>query len=73
MHSIPSFSQVTGINVVSHTDTPLNNCTIKEKCTLVRFLWAKEVRPMEIYCQILVQYGTRTMNQQRMYELVEQV
>ena len=52
-------------------DAPLQDCTIKEQRGIVRFLWAEGVKPVEIHCRILAQYGQRTMSQRKVYEWVE--
>jgi len=35
----------------------LQDCTIEEQRGLVRFLWAEEVKPVEIHRRMLAQYG----------------
>ena len=52
-------------------DTPLQDCTIKEQCGIVRFLWAEGVKPVEIHRRMLAQYGQSTMSQRKVYEWVE--
>jgi len=51
-------------------DTPLQDCIIEE-CGVVWFLWAEEVKPVEIHPCMLAQYGQSTMSQQKVYEWVE--
>jgi len=52
-------------------DAPLQDCTIEEKCNVVRFLWAEGVKPVEIHRLMLAQYGQSTMSQRTVYEWVE--
>jgi hypothetical protein len=52
-------------------DAPLQDCTIEEQCGAVRFLWAEGVKPVEIHCHMLAQYGQSTMSQRKVYEWVE--
>jgi len=54
--------QSSGSNVGENMDTPMQDCTI-EKRGVVRFLWAEGVKPVEIHCRMLVQYGQSTMRQ----------
>jgi len=49
---------------------PLQDCTIEERGA-VRFLWAEGVKPVEIHCCMLAQYGQSTMSQRKVYEWVE--
>ena len=51
-------------------DAPLQDCTIEEQRGIVRFLWAG-VKPVEIHCRMLAQYGQSTMSQRKVYEWVE--
>jgi hypothetical protein len=50
-------------------DAPLQDCSI-EKCGVVQFLWAEEVKPVEIHHRMLAQYGQSTMSQRKVYEWV---
>jgi len=43
-------------------NAPLQDCTIEER-GVVRFLWAEEVKPVEIHHHMLAQYGQSTMSQ----------
>jgi len=52
-------------------DAPLQDCTIKEQHGVVLFLWAEGVKPVEINCRMLAQYGQSTMSQRNDYEWVE--
>ena len=52
-------------------DAPLHDCTIEEQRGVVRFLWAEEVKPVEIHRRMLAQYGQSTMSQRKVYEWVE--
>jgi len=52
-------------------DPPLQDCTIEEQRGIVRSLWAEGVKPVEIHCRMLAQYGQSTMSQQKVYEWVE--
>jgi len=52
-------------------DAPLQDCTIEEQRGIVRFLWAEGVKPVEIHCHMLAQYGQSTMSQQKVYKRVE--
>jgi len=49
-------------------DPPLQDCTMEEQRGVVRFLWAEGVKPMEIHCHMLAQYGQSTMCQRKVYE-----
>jgi len=37
----------------------------------VRFVWAEGVKPVEIHCHMLAEYGQSTMGQRKVYEWVE--
>jgi len=37
----------------------------------VRFLWAEEMKPVEIHRRMLAPYGQNTMSQRKFYEWVE--
>jgi transposase len=50
---------------------PLSDCTIEEQRAVVRFLWAEGVKSVEIRHRMLTQYGTRTMNQRKIYEWIQ--
>jgi hypothetical protein len=52
-------------------DTPLQDCSIKEQRSVVRFLWAEGVKSVDIHHGILAQYGQSIMSQQKVYESVE--
>jgi len=52
-------------------DVPLQDCSIEEQRGVVWFLWAEEVKPVEIHCHMLAQYGQSTMSQRKVYEWVE--
>ena len=43
----------------------LQDCTIEEQRAVVRFLWAKGVKSVEIHCRMLAQYGQSTMSQRK--------
>ena len=49
-------------------DPPLQDCTIEEQRGVVRFLWAEGVKPVEIHCRMLAQYGWSTMSQRKVYD-----
>jgi hypothetical protein len=51
--------------------TPLSNCTIKEQCAVVHFLWAEGVKSAEIHHRMLAQYGTRIILQRKIYKWTE--
>jgi hypothetical protein len=38
-------------------EAPLNTCTTKEQCGVVRFLWAKDVAAKDIHKEMLPMYG----------------
>jgi len=46
-------------------DAPFQDYTIEEQRGLVRFLWAEEVKPVEIHRRMLAQYGQSTMSQRK--------
>jgi len=52
-------------------DPPLQDCTIEEQRGVVWFLWAEGVKPVEIHCRMLAQYGQSTMSQRKVYEWLE--
>jgi len=52
-------------------DAPLQDCTIEEQRSVVRFLWAEGMKPVEIHRCMLAQYGQSTMSQRKVYEWVE--
>ena len=52
-------------------EAPLQDCTIEEQRGVVRFLWAEGVKPVEIHCRMLAEYGQSTMSQRKVYEWVE--
>jgi len=52
-------------------DAPLQYCTIEGQRGVVRFLWAKGVKPVEIHRRMLAKYGQSTMSQRKVYEWVE--
>ena len=52
-------------------DPPLQDCTIEEQRGVVQFLWGEGVKPVEIHCRMLAQYGQSTISQQKIYEWVE--
>jgi len=43
-------------------DVPLQGCSIDEQHGVVWFLWAEGVKPVEIHCRMLAQYGQSTMS-----------
>jgi len=43
-------------------DASLQDCTIEER-GVVQFLWAEGVKPVEIHCCMLAQYGQSIMSQ----------
>ena len=49
----------------------MQDCTIVEQRGVVRFVWAEEVKPVEIHRRMLAQYGQSTMSQRKVYEWVE--
>jgi len=52
-------------------DAPLQDCSIEEQRSVVRFLWAEGAKPLEIYHCMLAQYGQSTRSQRKVYEWVE--
>jgi hypothetical protein len=52
-------------------DAPLQDCTIEEQCVIVQFVWAEGMKPVEIHCCMLAQYGQSTISQRKVYEWVE--
>jgi len=52
-------------------DSPLQDCTIEEQRSVVRFVWAEGAKPVEIHRRMLVQYGQSTMSQRKVYDCVE--
>jgi len=52
-------------------DVPLQDCTIEEQRGVVRFVWAEEVKPVEIHSRMLAQYGQSTLSRRKVYEWVE--
>jgi len=63
--------QSSGSNEGENKDAPLQDCAIKEQRGVVRFHWARGVKPVEIHRRMLAQYGQRTMSQRKVYEWVE--
>jgi hypothetical protein len=51
--------------------TWLQDCSIEEQRGVVRFLWADDVKPVEIHRRMLAQYEHSTMSQRKVYEWVE--
>ena len=51
-------------------DAPLQDCTIEEQRGVVWFIWAEEVKPVEIR-HMLAQYGQSTVSQRKVYKWVE--
>ena len=60
-----------GSNEGENVDPPLQDCTIEEQCGVVQFLWTEGVKPVEIHCCMLAQYGQSTMSHRKVYERVE--
>lgn len=50
---------------------PLSDCNIEEQRTIVRFLWVEAGKHKKIHHRVLAQYGTHSMNQQKVYGWVE--
>jgi len=63
--------QPSGSNEGENIDVPLQDCTIEEQRSLVLFLWAEGVKPVEIHRRMLAQYGQNTMSQRKVNEWVE--
>ena len=63
--------QLSGSNEGENMDAPLQDCTIEERHGIVRFLWAEGVKPLEIHCCMLAQYGQSTVSQRKVYEWME--
>jgi len=63
--------QSSGSKEGKNMDAPLQDCTFEKQRGVVRFLWAEGVKPVEIHCHILAQYGQSTMSQRKVYEWVE--
>ena len=63
--------QASGSNEGENMDAPLEDCTIEQQRGVVRFLWAKGAKPVEIHRLMLAQYGQSTMSQQKVYGWVE--
>jgi len=61
--------QSSGSNKGENVDAPLQDCSIEER-GVVRFLWPEGVKPVEIHCRMLAQYGQSTMSQRKVYEWV---
>ena len=57
--------QPSGSNEGENIDVPLQDCTIEEQRSLVLFLWAEGVKPVEIHRRMLAQYGQNTMSQHK--------
>jgi len=70
MCSTALFLQSSGSNEGEKMDAPLQDCTIEER-GIVQFLWAEGVKPVEIHCRMLAQYGQSIMSQRKVYEWVE--
>jgi hypothetical protein len=51
-------------------DAPLQDCTIEEQRSTVRFLWAG-MKPVQIHRRMLAQYGQSTMSHRKVHEWVE--
>jgi len=51
-------------------DAPLQDYTIEER-GVVRFLSAEGVKPVEIHCYMLAQYGQSTTSQRKVCKWVE--
>jgi len=52
-------------------DAHLQDCTIEEQCSVVRFVWAEGAKLVELHRRMLAQYGQSTMSQRKVYEWVE--
>jgi len=52
-------------------EAPLQDCTIREQRGVVRFLWAEELKTVEIHRHMLAYYGQSTMSQRKVYEWVQ--
>jgi len=52
-------------------DAALQDCTVVEQRGVVRFDWAEGVKPVEIHCRMLAQYGQSTVSQRKVCEWVE--
>jgi len=63
--------QSSGSNEGENTDAHLQDCTIEEQCSVVRFLWAEGVKPVKIHRGMLARYGQSTTSQRKVYEWVE--
>jgi len=50
---------------------PLQQCTKQEQRSVVRFLFSKGVKPIEIHCRMRIHYGDRCMSCTQVYEWTE--
>ena len=69
MCSTALYLQPSGSNEGKNKDAPLQDCTIEER-GVARFVCAG-VKPVEIHCRMLAQYGQSTTSQRKVYEWVE--
>ena len=51
--------------------SPLEDCTLEEQRSVIRFLVAKSVQPSEILSRMLIQYGKSCMNRANVYKWVD--
>ena len=63
--------QSSGSNEGKNIVLPSQDCIIEEQSGVVWFLWAEGVKPVEIHCRMMAQYGQSTMSQRKVYEWVE--
>ena len=49
----------------------LQQCTKQEQQSVVRFLFSKGVKPIEIHRRMSIQYGDRRMSRTQVYEWTE--
>lgn len=51
--------------------SPLEDCTLEEQRSVIRFLVAEGVKPSEIFSRMLIQYGKSCMNRANFYKWVD--
>lgn len=51
--------------------SPLEDCTLEEQRSVIRFLVAEGVKPIEIFSRMLIQYGKSCMNRANFYKWVD--
>jgi hypothetical protein len=51
--------------------TLLENCTREEQHSVIKFLWAEEVKLREIHRRMIQQYGGSCMSERKAYQWVK--